>query len=254
MVKAIETIEIQKELFDEKSSKFAKYKKLVIGESGFFYLLKYEIIMLISNNLPGALGLYLRSKLYPKLLGKVGRNVTFGTNVVLRHPKKIFIGDNVVIDDGCVLDAKGQNNKGIFIENGVFLGRNTILNCKNGNIYFGENASFGFNCHIFAAGDVRIGKNALVAAYTYFVGGDHTANRTDIPVLFQPRTAKGVIIGDNVWFGAGVRVLDGVTIGRDAIIGANAVVTKDIPDFAIAVGIPAKVIRNRLKNSGKKHD
>ena len=99
---------------------------------------------------------------------------------------------------------------------------------------------------------MKIGKNALVAAYTYFVGGDHTANRTDIPVLFQPRTAKGVTIGDNVWFGAGVRVLDGITIGRDAIIGSNAVVTKDIPDFAIAVGVPAKVIKNRINADTEK--
>jgi acetyltransferase-like isoleucine patch superfamily enzyme len=80
------------------------------------------------------------------------------------------------------------------------------------------------------------------------VGGDHTAHRTDIPVLFQPRTARGVTIGDNVWFGAGVRVLDGITVGRDAIIGSNAVVTKDIPDFTIAVGVPAKVIKNRLES------
>ena len=115
MTKEAETIEIQKELFDEKKSKFAKYQELVIGEMGFFKLVKYELIMLLSNNVPGALGLFLRSKLYPKLLGKVGRNVTFGTNVVLRHPKKVLIGDNVVVDDNCVLDAKGQNNKGIFI-------------------------------------------------------------------------------------------------------------------------------------------
>ena len=243
---AKETIEIQKELFDEKKSKLAKYQELVIGKSGIWMLLKYELIMLVASWLPGALGLLLRSKLYPLLLGSVGKNVTFGTNVVLRHPKKIHIGDNVVIDDNCVLDAKGQNNEGIRIGNGVFLGRNTILNCKNGNIFIGDNANFGFNCHIFAAGDVRVGRNALIAAYTYFVGGDHTAERTDIPVLFQPRTAKGITIGDNVWFGAGVRVLDGVTIGRDAIIGSNAVVNKDIRDFAIAVGVPAKEIKNRL--------
>jgi acetyltransferase-like isoleucine patch superfamily enzyme len=167
----------------------------------------------------------------------------------LRHPKKIKIGDNVVIDDNCVLDAKGQSNQGINIGSGVFLGRNTILNCKNGNINIDDNANFGFNCHIFAAGNVNVGKNALIAAYTYFVGGDHTFAQTDVAPLFQPRTAKGINIGDNIWIGAGVRILDGISVGRDVIIGANAVVNKDIPDFAIAVGIPAKIIKSRKENS-----
>ena len=240
-----ETIEIQKELFDEKKSKFAKYQELVVGESGVFKLLKYELIMLLCSWMPGALGLWLRSKLYPKVLGKVGRNVTFGVNVVLRHPQKIFIDDNVVIDDNCVLDAKGSTNRGIIIGDGVFLGRNTILNCKNGDIVLGENANFGFNCHIFSASLVEIGKNALIAAYTYFVGGDHTFSRVDIAPLFQPRTSKGIVVGDNVWLGAGVVVQDGVTIGRDVIIGSNAVVNRDIPDYTIAVGVPAKVIKKR---------
>ena len=128
-----ETIEIQKELFD-KGSKLKKYQTLILGEKGFFKLLKYELIIGLTSWVPGALGLLLRSKLYPCLMGSVGRNVTFGSGVVLRHPKKVFIGDNVIVDDNCVLDAKGQNNKGIFIGNGVFLGRNTILNCKNGDI------------------------------------------------------------------------------------------------------------------------
>ena len=69
--------------------------------------------MLLSAWVPGALGLFLRSKLYPLILGRVGRNVAFGCNVVLRHPHKIEIDDNVVIDDQCCLDAKGTTNRGI---------------------------------------------------------------------------------------------------------------------------------------------
>ncbi len=68
------------------------------------------------------------------LLGSCGRNVVFGQNVVLRHPHKIHIGDNVVIDDNCLLDAKGEGNDGIRIGSGVFIGRNTILSCKDGDI------------------------------------------------------------------------------------------------------------------------
>ena len=113
----------------------------------------------------------------------------FGVNVTLRHPHKIRIGDNVVIDDLCCLDAKGTDNKGITIGNGVFVGRNTILSCKNGDIVIDDRANIGFNCEIFSASRVRVGKDMLMAAYTYLVGGDHLYDRIDIPVLQQGRTA-----------------------------------------------------------------
>jgi acetyltransferase-like isoleucine patch superfamily enzyme len=243
---------IQRELFDERKSKVGKYRDLVIGRPGLGPLMAYELVMLVSSWVPGALGLFLRSKLYPLVLGSVGRNVVFGANVSIRHPHKIVIGDNVVIDDNCCLDAKGSDNKGIEIGTGVFVGRNTILSCKNGNIIVDDQANIGFNCEVFSAARVRIGKNVLMAAYTYLVGGDHLYDRTDIPVLEQGRTARGIEVDDNVWLGAHVVVTDGSTIGRDAIVGAGAVVVGEIPEFAIATGIPAKTIRDRrLDHSGE---
>ena len=236
---------IQHELFDERQSKVQRYRSLVIGQGGFWRLVRFELVMLLCANLPGALGLFLRSKLYPGLLGRVGRNVTFGANVVLRHPHKIVIGDNVVIDDHCCLDAKGTTNQGIRIGSGVFLGRNAILSCKNGDIVIDDHANIGFNVEVFSAAHVRIGKRVLVAAYTYMVGGDHLFDRVDIPVLEQGRTAQGIDVDDNAWLGAHVVVSDGSRIGRDAIVGAGAVVRGEIPPFAIAVGVPARVVRDR---------
>jgi acetyltransferase-like isoleucine patch superfamily enzyme len=236
---------IQRELFDERKSKSDKYRDLVIGRAGLGPLIAYELVMLLSSWVPGALGLFLRAKLYPWVMGSVGRNVVFGVNVTVRHPHKIAIGDNVVIDDNCCLDAKGTDNKGIAIGTGVFVGRNTILSCKNGDIVIDDHANLGFNCEIFSASRVRVGKNILMAAYTYLVGGDHLYDRVDIPVLQQGRTARGIEVDDNVWLGTHVVVTDGSTIGRDAIIGAGAVVVGEIPEFAIATGIPAKVVRDR---------
>jgi acetyltransferase-like isoleucine patch superfamily enzyme len=236
---------IQQELFDEKRSKVEKYRDLVIGRPGLGPLLAYEAVMLLASRVPGALGLWLRAKLYPLILGRVGRNVVFGVNVTLRHPHKIAIGDNVVVDDQCCLDAKGTDNRGIVIGDGVFIGRNTILSCKNGDILIEDHANLGFNCEIFSASRVRVGKHLLMAAYTYLVGGDHLYDRVDIPVLQQGRTASGIDVGDGVWLGAHVVVTDGSTIGRDAIVGAGAVVVGEIPEFAIATGIPARVTRDR---------
>lgn len=236
---------IQQELFDERRSKVQRYRDLVVGVPGVWFLVKYELITLLCANMPGALGLFLRSKLYPKLLGRVGRNVTFGANVVLRHPHKIAIADDVVIDDGCCLDAKGTTNAGISIGSGVFVGRNTILSCKNGDIVLEDRANLGFNVEIFSAARVRVGKSVLIAAYTYLVGGDHLYDRVDLPVLDQGRTAKGIDIGDHAWLGAHVVVTDGARVGRDAIVGAGAVVVGEVPEFCIAAGVPAKVIRDR---------
>ena len=149
---------IQQELFNEQRSKADKYRELFVGKPGLGALLAYEAAMILASWVPGALGLVLRSRLYPLILGSVGRNVVFGANVTLRHPHKIHIGDNVVIDDLCCLDAKGTDNAGIMIGHGVFIGRNTILSCKNGDILIDDRANIGFNCEIFSASKVRVGK------------------------------------------------------------------------------------------------
>ena len=116
---------------------------------------------------------------------------------------------------------------------------------KNGDIIVDDHANIGFNSEIFSASRVRLGKNTLVAAYTYLVGGDHLYDRVDTPVLHQGRTARGIEVDDNAWLGAHVVISDGSHVGRDAIIGAGAVVIGEIPPYHIAAGVPAKVIRDR---------
>ena len=235
----------QEQLFAPGTSSRAKYSALVVGRPGLGALLKYELVIMIAQARPGAFGLFARKLLYPALLGSCGRNVVFGQNVVLRHPHKIHIGSNVVIDDNCLLDAKGESNRGIRIGDGVFVGRNTILSCKNGDIELGDGANLGFNCEIFSASRVALGRNVLVAAYSYVIGGDHDFSDPSKPVLEQRRTSAGVTIGEGVWMGAGAKILDGVTLGDGAVIGAGAVVRDDVPAAAIAVGIPARVVSSR---------
>ena len=240
----------QDQLFDAGSSSLDKYARLVVGRAGWRALLKHEAITLVSQAVPGALGLVLRKLLYPRLLGACGRNVVFGQNVVLRHPGKIRIGDNVVVDDNCLLDAKGDGNSGIAIGSGVFVGRNTILSCKNGDISLGDRANIGFNCEIFSASRVTLGADALLAAYCYVIGGDHDYADVSKPVTAQGRQSKGVSIGEGVWMGAGAKILDGVRVGGHAIIGAGAVVRVDVPEYAVAAGVPARVLRDRREGAG----
>jgi acetyltransferase-like isoleucine patch superfamily enzyme len=235
----------QDQLFDRGSSAREKYAALVVGRPGWGALIKHELVTLASQNTPGALGLALRQTLYPMLLGACGRNVVFGQNVVLRHPHKIRIGDNVVIDDNCLIDAKGATNHGITIGQSVVIGRNTILSCKNGDIEIGDGSNIGFNCELFSASAVRVGRDALVAAYCYVIGGDHDFSDPSKSVLAQERRSAGVSIGDGAWLGAGAKILDGVIVGDHALIGAGADGRESVPTRAIAVGIPAKVVGQR---------
>jgi acetyltransferase-like isoleucine patch superfamily enzyme len=235
----------QDQLFRGGGSARQKYAALVVGQTGWGALVKYEAVQLLSQNVPGAFGLALRKTLFPSLLGACGRNVIFGQNVVLRHPHKIRIGDDVVIDDNCLVDAKGTTNRGITIGSGVFVGRNTILSCKNGDIDLADGANVGFNCEIFSASRVTIGRDTLLAAYCYIIGGDHDFSDPAAAVLAQGRRSAGVTVGAGAWLGAGAKILDGVAIGDRAIVGAGAVVREAVPDGAIAVGIPARIVGQR---------
>lgn len=235
----------RKRLFSQDTSAIQKYQELVVGQKGFFKLFKYELVFLLSSWIPGALGLFLRSKLYPLLLGKVGRGVIFGRNVVLRYPHKIFLGNNVVIDDNCLIDAKGRDNHGIVIGDNVFVGRNTILLCTDGDIYIEDNVSIGFNSEVMSANYVKLGKNVLISSYCFLNAATHDFQRTDIAVSEQASIGKKIVLEENVWLAANVTILDGITVGKDTIVGAGAVVNKDLPPFSIAVGMPAKVVRSR---------
>ena len=240
--------ETNKEFKNIKGSKIAQYQQLILGNRSLYQLFKFECIILLTSKIPGALGLLLRTKLFPRIMGSCGRNVIFGTDITIRHPGKIHIGDNVIIDDNCLLDAKGADNKGITIGDNVFIGRNTILSCKNGDIELQKGVNIGFNCDIFSANKVVLEEYAILAAYTYLVGGDgYDTTITGKPIQKMPifDDSRRLTIGGGSWLGAHVTVLNGVEIGEGAVVAAGAVVTKSIDENAIAGGVPAKEIGRR---------
>lgn len=239
---------VQDSISGQPSSRVRKYQRMVVGSERWRDLIKYELVVLLASRLPGAPGLMLRSKLYPWLLGGVGRGVTFGANVTLRHPHKIRIGDHVMVDDNVVLDAKGEDNRGIAIGHECFIGRNAILSCKDGDIELGERTMIGSNCQIMAAGPVRLGRDVLISAYAYLLGGgNYDLERTDVPINQSQRegNARGIRVADDVWIGPHVVVLDGVSIGAGSAIAAGSIVREDVPGWSIAAGMPAEVVTER---------
>lgn len=121
-------------------------------------------------------------------------------------------------------------------------------------IEIGENCSINHN-NIFQAGKknarIVLGDNVLTAANCMFIAYTHGWDDPEEPIMYQDCYDASIIVEDDVWLGYGVTVTAGVRIGRGSIIGAGAVVNKDIPPYSIAVGIPAKVIKSRLNNKNE---
>lgn len=111
----------------------------------------------------------------------------------------------------------------------------------HGKITIGEYVQVGPFCVMFPDGGITIGNNVLIAPHCIFAASNHDYIQTEIPVRFSGAVSKGpIVIEDNVWIGANCTITDGVTIGHDAIIGANSVVTKHVQPYEIVGGTPAK--------------
>ena len=136
-----------KSLFDGKEGLLKKYKTFMVGDQGWWALIKYELIITLFGWIPGALGLALRSLFFPFLFKKVGKKVVFGRDMNIRSPHKIEIGDQVIFDDDVLLDAKGSTNNGIRIGNDVYIGQSTIIQTKNGDPDLGRRGQYRLFYH-----------------------------------------------------------------------------------------------------------
>src|SRR5262249_16902307 len=156
------------------------------------------------GGMPGALGIWLRGKLYRRLLGAVGRNAIFGRSVTFRHPRKIRLGDGVVLDDHCMLDAKGAANRGITLGDGVFVGSNSILVCKDGDIEIERGVNISYFCEIFSSNRVTVGAKSAIAAYCYLMSGGAYDYESPLPPADQEQFASEgpLVVGPGCWLGA----------------------------------------------------
>lgn len=153
-----------------------------------------------------------------------------GHGVVIKHNAEFWLTDNAVLEigDNCT------------IQNFAFF----QLTKPNPRVIIGDNCVIGRHCMITAKNIVRLGNNVLIGAYVQIIDHNH-GMAAGIPIREQPAEIGEVVIGNDVWIGAGAKILANVHIGDGSVIGTNAVVTKDIPANAIAVGVPARVIRFR---------
>ena len=233
------------QLSQEEQSAARKYRSVAVGSDSWWALGQYEIITFCLASLPGALGLALRKLCYGRILAHIGKGSVIGPYVTLRCPRRISLGNHVFIDSGALLDAKGTGSL-IQIGNGVLIGANTVLSCSSGRITIGNDVSLGPQCHIRAGiGPVTIGSAVTIGAQTVIISGNPSYERTDITMKQQVGSIDGVTIGDDVWIGVGARIVDGVHIAGGSVVGAGAVVIKDVPAMAVVAGVPARIISHR---------
>jgi len=174
--------------------------------------------------MPGALGYVARRKWFGRTLGMLGEHAILGQGLALHGPSRIRIGSGFSCWRFCTLAACSDG--WLIIGNGVGINSNVYINaCNASTITIGDN--------------VRIGPNVVLRA------SDHVTKSRDLLIRQQGHTVGRIVIEDDVWLGANVTVVAGVAIKRGAVVGANAVVTRDVEPYTIVGGVPARPIGMR---------
>jgi acetyltransferase-like isoleucine patch superfamily enzyme len=165
--------------------------------------------------------------------GRFGRGTRIVSPVGIEGPKRIFMGDRVYVAAQSCLAATPHTG---FDECRLEIGDDTRLGRFN---------------HVYATKSIKIGKKVLTANGVYISDNLHGFANIEMPIVDQPiRQLSDVVIGDGTWLGHNVCVV-GASIGKNCVVGANAVVNKDIPDYCVAVGAPAFIIKRYNKDKGE---
>lgn len=174
-------------------------------------------------------------------LGTLGEGTEIEPGVSLQYPERIHLGAGARLGRHVTIRANTQDSSGIRIGNQVLVQDGVVINANQGSVSIGDRCWLGPFCLVYGNGEVRIGNDVLVAGHTSINSVSHRVERCDIPINAQGLICAPVVIEDDVWIGLNAVILQGVTLGRGAIIGAGAVVTRDVPPWSIAVGVPARV-------------
>lgn len=227
-----------------------------------------RLLTILTGWIPLPLGTHTRNALYRTIFCRLGQDVNIQPGVSFTDGGCVELGDRVRISSGSTLDAQGESR--IFLDDRVFLDQDVRISCGGkgqaklekdvsldrgvdikvhgqGRTTIGQDTYIGPYTCLSGYGDITIGKDCLIASHASLYAHNYSFEDADKLIRLQGYSHKGIQIEDNCWLGSGVRIMDGVTIGTGSIIGAGAVVTKDIPPNSIAVGTPAKVIKSRTE-------
>jgi len=181
---------------------------------------------------------------------RVGARFGLGRGVQMLYPSCFEAGDDVTIMDFGYLHC--LSGRGVRIGSHTSIDRNLWLNCGDqpgnyamGYLEIGEHSFIGCNTVLGAGGGIRIGSNVLIGQSVNMHAEKHIFDDPQRLIREQGVSYRGIVIEDDVWIGSRAVILDGVTVGHGAVIGAGAVVTRFVPAMTIVAGIPARVLRHR---------
>jgi len=192
---------------------------------------------------------FIRGLLWRWRVAECSGPLFLGRRVQLYHAHHLHLGRSVTIEDDVRIDALSR--EGVWLGDNVSVGRFTLieatglLSLLGKGVRIGANSNLGDYNSVGGAGGVTIGENVLIGQYVSFHPQNHIIDDPNRPIKHQGTSEQGIVVEDDVWIGARVTVLDGVHIGRGAVIAAGAVVTHDVPPYAVVGGVPARVLKWR---------
>ena len=187
---------------------------------------------------------YLRHQILKIKLGYMGPGVSVAATVILEYPERQYFAAGVSVGHRAIIKANGEN---VYLDEGCSILDNALLFANSGHIRVGKRSWVGAGSQLHGNGGISIGNDVMIAPMCVVNTVSHNADDISVPMNAQGLNTAPVTIEDDVWIGAGARILQGVTIGEGAIVGANSLVTQDVPRRAIVVGTPAKIKSYRGK-------
>ncbi|MEL7088086.1 MAG: hypothetical protein AAGL98_06535, partial [Planctomycetota bacterium] len=172
---------VRAKLFDGDKSNLRRYIDLVLGEdAGVWALFKFELMTTVLGGIRGALGLQLRQWFYPRLFKSCGAGVVFGRNLIIRHPGNITLGDGVIVDDQCELDAHGAGPEGVVIGDRSIVNRDVSIKAKIGPVHIGRECDIGMRSDLHSQGGLLIGDHVVLGGSAKISGGIFQIDRRGV--------------------------------------------------------------------------
>lgn len=193
----------------------------------------------------GALS-YLRGLLWRARFGACGGRLFVGRRAVVHFPRYVSVGRNVYIGAGTSLSGLSTGGirlgDDVRIREDVWIQATSTLDHPGVGLTVGDGTYVGPRCLLGAGGGIVIGRHVTLGAAVHLLAENHVFHDPDRPIVDQGVSRRGITIDDDVWIGNAAIVLDGVRVGRGAVVGAGAVVTRDVPSLAIVAGNPARIV------------
>ena len=181
------------------------------------------------------------------ILGSINGPYQIDLGVEIRNPHKVKVGSNAVIKRGTILNGRSTKERfGLTFGPETYIKEYCYLDSYGGFIEISGPCAIGQFCTFHGGGGLRIGRFVMFGAHCYVIASNHVFANLELPYILQGDRAKGITIEDNVWVGGGSILLDGITIGRNSVIGAGAIVTKDVPANSIYTDRAPRLIESAL--------